>query len=311
MKNKISIIVWDADFRERLHTIDCFANQNFPENEYELIWVDYYSSNQRIMEKLKHFSNCKLICLGHEPHVIYHSGICRNVGAEYSSGDILVFPDGDIYTDPQFLRYVSNKHEQPSLAVYYRRYDQPSGTASDENCRDIDWLERNTRLLNPTNFGGCLSIRRCDFHAAGGFEEHSVFAGRNMSAMELYFRLSNAGISIQWSSDKKLYHPYHQKTLGSNLSQEQILVLKIARVHHPWIFPAAGLEQSWISHCRKMNLDTVADKNSASVYLRQMPIVDVDRYRALSTSISQQYYRGRKSSFMCKLLRKVERLRNG
>ena len=51
MKPKITVIMWDGNFREYIHTIDYFGNQDLSPDEYEILWVDFYDSNDLIRAK--------------------------------------------------------------------------------------------------------------------------------------------------------------------------------------------------------------------------------------------------------------------
>ena len=39
---KISVVMIDGNFRENLFGADYFTRQDFPEDQYEVLWVDYY-----------------------------------------------------------------------------------------------------------------------------------------------------------------------------------------------------------------------------------------------------------------------------
>ena len=61
---KISVVTWDASFRESFHTVDSFGQQNFPKNSYEFIWVDYYDNkNPILLNTINKYSNFRLLNL--------------------------------------------------------------------------------------------------------------------------------------------------------------------------------------------------------------------------------------------------------
>lgn len=274
---KISIIVWDAGFRERYHTTDFFHHQNFPGNEYEFIWVDYYKVNSQLKNKIKNIENFKYIDLNSPSNKHWHLGQCMNHGVMQSCGDILVFPDGDIACEDGLLQHIYEEHNKydDDLVLYHRRFDEPEAYSCSESLTNIEYLKTNTRLTNPTNYAGCFSVRRSNFLAVGGYEEHQAFSGPGMNAMELYLRFRNKGLAIKWSSAHNVYHPWHPNTKIAGEKQQLRKTLQKASADHRWINPYAGLEQSWISHCREKFLDTQADIDKCNQYLLLMPQISL------------------------------------
>lgn len=206
----ISVITWDAGFRESFHTVDCFRNQSIATDQFEFIWVDHYSNiDARLRQKIDQMPNAKAVCL--EATGNWHLGRALNYAVNMSIGKILVIPDGDIIVETDFLEKVLTAHcGQTNLVLYFRRWDQPmppSGTPDKEI--DIDRLKAECRLTNTTNYGGCISVPRKTFLEVGGYEEHEVFSNAGAISMELYTRLKNLGAAIVWSPDVKIYHPWH------------------------------------------------------------------------------------------------------
>ena len=53
----ISVIFWDASFRENLHAIDYYAEQKFLHGSFEIIWVDYYNSTLKVEQRINKYKN--------------------------------------------------------------------------------------------------------------------------------------------------------------------------------------------------------------------------------------------------------------
>ncbi|MFX0196935.1 MAG: glycosyltransferase family 2 protein [Candidatus Hodarchaeota archaeon] len=243
---KISVITWDASFRESFHTVDFFGNQSFPPGEYEFIWVEYYSDvNPRLREKISLLENARMICLRGEGE--WHLGKCLNEGIRQSRGKVLVICDGDITVEPDFLDTVWGIHKKMnSLVLYFRRWDEPK--SAHEPSITLYHLQEVCRLWNSTNYGGCLTTRRKCIDYVGGYEEHLIFGGAGAISKELYTRLKNVGFPIMWHPSKKIYHPWHTNTLKGehNLKLDQ---------------------QLWVIQCRDLSVDHVASAEQAGLYL--------------------------------------------
>ena len=47
----ISVILIDGSFRERFHAVDAFANQTFPADQFEILWVEHYDRVDPALEE--------------------------------------------------------------------------------------------------------------------------------------------------------------------------------------------------------------------------------------------------------------------
>ena len=273
---KISILAWDADFRESLHTVDFFADQDLDQNDYEFLWVDYYQSNDHVRKKVSQYANTRLITLDHDKSRTWHLGQCINAGAAQAKGDLLVIPDGDIAVEKDFLSSVLESHQnQMNLVTYHKRYDEPKEAACRESKTSIEHLKKKTRLINPTNYAGCLALHRDTFDRINGYEAHAAFAGPGINGMETYIRLRNAGCLIKWEPAVRIYHPWHPSS--GSAGHNDLKALKEAKSAYPWIIPYAGLQQSWIIHRREVLCETRADEAGCDRLLEQMPGLDTIR----------------------------------
>lgn len=246
----VAVITWDGSFREHFHTVDFFCNQTLQASQYEFVWVEYYSSLcSALREKIDGYPNAASLCLGREGP--WHLGVCQNHGISSTGGDHLVLIDGDIAVDETFLEKDLAFHARhPDTAVYYRRWDEP-GPPDNGAHRDgsIEYLEKNCRLTNPTNYGGCLTISRSLLDSVAGYEEHPLFVEAGAGNMELYIRLRNAGIPVLWHPHAKVYHPWHSGTIPPYDTEKH-------------------KKQEWLIRQRGLNIDTLADEKQVDAYLQ-------------------------------------------
>ena len=267
---KLSVISWDASFRESSHILDFFGAQEFPAEDFELIWIDYYNSTRLFREKISSYPNFRLLPLLNNKKKPWHLGECINAGVDESNGEILVIADGDIVVKKNFLSYVWDMHcQHENVAIYFKRYDEPPPSNDISTHISIDYLEKHAVLSNPTNYAGCLTLRRETFKRIRGFETHKAFAESGANGLDTYVRLRNAGASIIWSPTHKIFHPWHGGTGDSRQKYRE--ALRLARLNYDWILPYAGLEQSWIIHCRSIYGDVQADQYLCDRYLSFMP----------------------------------------
>jgi len=262
---KISIIIWDANVRESFHVINFFAKQDFPAEEFELIWVDFYRSNKQVKACIDAHPYFRLLTLNNPENKPWHLGVCMNQGVAASRGDLLILPDGDIVVEPDLLSYVWAQHQnRDDLILYFRRYDEPVIASCAESKSNIKHLEKYSLMNNPTNYAGCYSLLK-------KYETHPVFSGSGMQGKEMYYRLRNAGFSVKWDRDKKIYHPWHPNTGVSSENNEQRKFLRSLLPDYPWIDPYAGVDQSWISASRRRNLSFSANEKEVEHLLLRKP----------------------------------------
>jgi hypothetical protein len=207
----ISVITWDAGFRESYHTVDFFSRQTLAKDKFEFIWADYYSTiKPELAEKIEAMGNGKTFCYGGEEE--WHLGQCLNAAVRESRADLIVIPDGDIVVEENFLSEILRCYENKcqELVIYFRRWDELK-PAEDRNNEDVTlpMLRETCKLNNPTNYGGCLVISKSCFDYVQGYEEHGIFSQAGANGMELYVRLKNAGLHIMWHPTHKIYHPWH------------------------------------------------------------------------------------------------------
>jgi len=222
--NDISIIMVDGSFREKFHSISYFAEQTIPANRYELIWVEYFNHvTPELESEISQHDNFKIIKLNKTDE--YHSSYCFNEGIKQSSGDLIVIPDADVVVENDFLEKVYAEHQKnEKLVMYIYRYNEPEDQHKEQI--NIEHLNDTCILTNPSNYGGCLTVRKKWLMEINGYEQHPVFSGGfHANGYDVYTRLKSLGLHIMWHPELKLYHPWHPLTLvnSDNFDKQKII----------------------------------------------------------------------------------------
>jgi len=232
--NYISVIMFDAGFRERFWTIDCLNNQTLSKRKYEVIWVEYYNKVHKELSKKKHLKIIKLNRKTKE----YHEGIMLNEGIRKSKGDLLVIIDGDLIVEPDFLERIKKAHEvDDNLVLYVVRRNSPYIESLDE--KGWETLRTNYKL----QFGNCacLTTRKKHIIEVNGYDEHPVFGGLTAISGDIKVRLQNYGLNVQWNSDINIYHSHHKGALQRYEKQQLQEAVVDKRLKNKTIYPYIGL----------------------------------------------------------------------
>lgn len=201
----------DGSFRESYHSIDFFCRQDWPIEDYELIWVEYYDkANPQLIEKINSYPNARLITLGRTG--IYHSSYCFNAGIAESAGELIVIPDADLVAESNALETIWREHESNhKLVMYLLRYEEPQDRHETEI--GLPHLREVCAMTSHSNFGACLTVRKKWLLDINGYEQHPVFeSGFHANGQDVNTRLKNLGLHVMWHPGIKLYHPWHPFT---------------------------------------------------------------------------------------------------
>lgn len=209
---KISVILIDGSFRDNLFGAQFFTQQDFPKDDYEVLWVEFYETANPKLDAYR-ANGLKIITLGHSPETTYHSSLCFNEGIKRAAGDIVVIPDADQIVGPDFLQKVLDWHSSDDrLVVYGYRYEEKV-PQSIGNFDDLEEVQSLCYLKNVTNYGGCLTVRRKWLLDINGYEQHWFFAtGFHANGTDIYHRLKNLNLKVVWDTNLRLYHPWHPFT---------------------------------------------------------------------------------------------------
>jgi len=218
-KYDISIIVYDGQFRERFFQVDSLEQQTLDRDKFEYIFVENFNEvNHKLKDKLEQSSlNYKLITLDREKS--YHLGKCVNRGVKESNGRITVVADADTYFEPNVLEETLEYHNNNDNSVLYiHRYDEPKPPMLRKSGKTtLSKLQSRCELLNDSNFGGFMSIKKDNYIKSGGYDEDIYWSGRNSAgAKDLVVRYENMGLNWEWSDNLKIYHICHENAFGNN-----------------------------------------------------------------------------------------------
>jgi glycosyltransferase involved in cell wall biosynthesis len=239
-KPKLSIIMVDGGFREQFHAIDFFCRQNFPSDEYELLWVEYYDKiHPELQAKIDHYPQARAIALEREGE--YHSSYCFNEGILHAAGELLVIVDADLVAEDNFLSQLWQHYQGHKDTVsYVYRYNEPEDTHQD--MVSLAHLQQVCVLTNPDNYGGCLVVSKPLIEAINGYDQHAVFGtGFHANGRDVYSRFKAYGASVRWLPDLRLYHPWHPDTevaADSYIKQHQVIDYRARHLIH---LPMQGL----------------------------------------------------------------------
>ena len=236
---QVSIILLDWSCRESFHSLDYLNNQTVPREQYEIIWIEYYSRRpSEIENKLK---ECKMhgnhpvidrwIVMEMPDNVYYHKHLMYNIGIITSRGEIVVFCDSDAIFNPTFVESIIRTFEEDRNIVLHidevrnidKRFYPFNYPGIDEilgqGC--INWKDgKTTGLLDKEdpihslNYGACMCTLREDLINIGGADEHIDYMGHICGPYEMTFRLVNAGKKEVWHEEEFLYHTWHPGTDG-------------------------------------------------------------------------------------------------
>ncbi len=217
---KISVIMVDGGFRERIFGVEYFSKQEFPQDEYEIIWVEFYD---QVHPGVRKYPRVKVKVLNREG--IYHSSYCFNMGIKEATGEILVIVDADVMVTKDFLSTVYEEHRKNhELVMYFYRFCQEKELFNKKDF-SFEYIKKSAKLpaLNVDNYGGCLSVRKKWLIEVDGYEQHRAFAtGNHSNGKDVYTRLKNLGLCVKWHPEKFLYHPWHPGTGGSGADKARV-----------------------------------------------------------------------------------------
>ena len=133
----------------------------------------------------------------------------RNLGAQRSSGDILLFLDADVVPHRDLLQGM-RRHlaEAPSLSAVIGSYDaDPFERATVSRFRNLlhCFTHHHGSQDASTFWAGCGAIRRADFDSIGGFDAER-FPEPSIEDIELGVRLKRSGRKIRLDPGLQVQH---------------------------------------------------------------------------------------------------------
>ena len=247
---KHSIILWDCCYRNFFHLTGSLAEQDYPKDEYEVIWVEQRSRaasdayNHRLgLQSLAdtvalHAGRCdvRAVYLEQPTTRPYHIGVCVNAGTTLARGQIVTRMDGDMLVRRDFLRSLDRAmDEQPGVINMDKRgAARPVGVPLDrwmEGVIDFELCRaespRGFQPIAPTvrNKGPCIAAPCAWIDATGGYDEHDLWAtGISRNGQDLTARMEIlSGVPSRALPDQFGVHPYHPLELNRQGEVESAL----------------------------------------------------------------------------------------
>ncbi|GEM_PF-1609547 len=237
----VSLVLLDWSCRESFHILHYLANQTVPRDQYEIIWIEYYS--RRSVEIAAGLKECgdsgkppildNWIVMNMPDGVYYHKHLMYNIGIAFSRGRIVTVCDSDAIVRPTFVESIINTFEKSKNIVLHldevrnvnRKFYPFNFPSIEEVAKDgcINWRGKKTTgilerkdPIHSRNYGACMCALREDLITIGGADEHIDYLGHICGPYEMTFRLVNAGKKELWHQKDFLYHVWHPGTDGLN-----------------------------------------------------------------------------------------------
>lgn len=228
---RISFILLDWGVRESLHFIDYMKKQTISNDQYEIIWVEYYSNvSEPVLKYEKDIDT--LILLENSNNCIFHKHVMYNIGILFSQGEFVVICDSDAMVKPTFVASIIDAFDNNDQEVFIhldqvRSYDKSLYPFSypdfevveSRQCHNFKngkttgiSIERD--ILHNRNYGACFCARKDDLIKIGGSDEHVDYAGYICGPYDMSFRMINNGFKEIWLENEFLYHTWHPGDSG-------------------------------------------------------------------------------------------------
>ena len=148
----------------------------------------------------------------------------RNVGAEQTTGGVLLFIDADVVVQTSTVRDVLVVLDaEPTLAGVFGSYDdqphEPNFLSQYKNLLH-HFTHQTARASSRSFWGGCGAIRREAFEAVGGFDGQK-YQRASIEDIELGLRMARAGLRIRL--DARLQVKHLKRWTASSLLKADIL----------------------------------------------------------------------------------------
>lgn len=235
---KLSIILLDWSCRESFHSLFYLNSQTVPRDQYEILWIEYY---HRVAPEIHQYlyqsaingsppAVDQWIVMGIPENIYYHKHLMNNIGVLAARGEIICICDSDAIFSPTFVQSVLQTFSaNQNIVLHLDEIRNESGRfypfnypsieeVLGEGC--INWANgRSIGMDHPDplhhrNYGACMCALRNDIIAIGGGDEHMNYLGHISGAVDMTFRLVNAGKREIWHEQEYLYHVWHPGTGG-------------------------------------------------------------------------------------------------
>lgn len=224
---------------------------------HEVIIADDGSGKKtaETIQKFKKSFSVPLLHIRHEDKG-FRAAAIRNRAIKASSGDYLVFSDGDLFFHPCFIRDFKKNAKPGEALIGSRVFLNHSASAQrilKRNCKPVfplisGEIESNrlnsvrfplvNKFIKPLNYssklrGGLLGVWRKDITAVNGWNEE--FTGWGLEDTELVARLFNFGVIFKKIKFQAItYHLWHAIQSRENVVNNQKHLDKTVQKNLSW-----------------------------------------------------------------------------
>jgi glycosyltransferase involved in cell wall biosynthesis len=181
--------------------LNALSRSDYP--DYEVLVVDDCSNDLTVQIAESHGARCI-----QNPHTMGPGG-ARNVGAQYATGDVLVFVDADVVLPPDGLRLMAEDFlYNPQIVAVFGSYDDaPACTAFISQYKNLlhHYIHQTSRESASTFWAGFGAIRKPVFEKFGGFDATS-YSVPSIEDVALGFELVHSGLSILLDKRLRVKH---------------------------------------------------------------------------------------------------------
>lgn len=242
---KFSIVIPTYNRGDKLEfVLPTIANQDFPEEEFEIILSDSGSTDntKKIVEELS-IPNLRMIIGENRGR-----GGARNRGILSAKGDYVLFSDADIIASPDLL----SQHFK-----FHKKYENCAVVGCEVRIDTLEEYERVKgnpdfyRTLHPPQrkklswlyfLTGNASAHKKTLIDVGMFDED--FTGYGHEDLELGYRLEKAGIDIYYNKDAVNYH-WHPVEFEQECKRRFLAGISTVRFYQKHKDPAIKLQLGW------------------------------------------------------------------
>ncbi len=271
----VSVILVDGSFRERFDSLESLAAQDFEQDRFEILWVEYTDSlKPELQSLLDSIPNARPIVLARDGD--YHPSCCFNAGIRQAGGEVVAILDADLTFGPRLLSQVVEEHRRNErLACYLRRYNQP-GPPAGAPVLDLGELKKIATVTDPWNHGAALTVRRKWLLEINGYDEHPWWSGRyHRVDQDVYTRLTVLGLDVLWHPSLSVYHRWHPGTEGESRQHHVHHRIAYYRAQNGCMLPFSGIDSTLDRQPEPDLITVLAAQSEAIDMLADSPDLDL------------------------------------
>ena len=159
--------------------LNALADQSAARGLFEVIYVECFD---RIAPGLLHSADTVISC--NQERFFEHRGVALNIARDFARGEVLVVLDPGVTPDRHFVERI--------LSAFFRVPDEPvhRRTGLTRVALISGWIGRGASTPQ------FIAVHKADFDRIQRFDEHEIFAGDFVPALELAWRLQLLGTPV-------------------------------------------------------------------------------------------------------------------